>query len=141
MFRLLLDTEELSAKLAEYYAALWGPHEMRNCFHRARVFLSGVEAGGANPGTAEMVSARRALTCANANVNMPARRSSDLRTKEAREAMEEVRARIENDFYVTSFDSPYMPAEPPFPEMGASGGARKSDSNRQEPNPRARPRV
>lgn len=90
-----------------------------------------------------MVSARRALTRAKADVSAPARRSSDLRIREAEKAMIEARARIEEQFSITSFDSPYMEAEPPFPEMapGKGGGERKSDSNRQQLTPRARPRV
>ncbi len=136
-----LDTEELAAKIVEFSEALCEPHHMRERARQARVFLSGVEASGAGSRSAEMVSARRALTRANANISSPARRSSDLRIKEAREAMEEVRARIEDQFHVTSFDSPYMPAEPPFPELAAGGGERKSDSNRQEHRPKQRPRI
>ena len=89
-----------------------------------------------------MVSARRALTRAKADISSPARRSSDLRIREAEKNMIELRDRFEDRFHVTSFDSPYMPADP-FPEMGAGqgGGERKSDSNRQELRPRQRPRV
>jgi hypothetical protein len=135
------DTEELTASIVEFSAALCEPSQMRDRAHRARVFLSGLEASGAGQRSSEMVSARRALTRANANISSPARRSSDLRIREAQKAMDELRERFEDRYHVTSFDSPYMPAEPPFPELGASGGARKSDSNRQEHKPRQRPRV
>ena len=135
------EMEELGAKIEEFCEALCEPQQLRNSVHQARVFLSGLEASGSTVRSPEMVAARRALTRAKANVSSPARRSSDLRIKEARQAMEEMRARIEDQFHVTSFDSPYMPTEPPFPELAGSGGARKSDSNRQELKPRARPRV
>lgn len=90
-----------------------------------------------------MVSARRALTHAKTDVSSPARRSSDLRIREAEKAMIEARARIEEQFYVTSFDSPYLEPEPPFLEMepGKGGGERKSDSNRRQLRPSSRPRV
>ena len=135
------DMEELGAKIEEFCSALCEPQQLRDRAHHARVFLSGLEASGAGSRSAEMVSGRRALTRANANISSAARRSSDLRIKEARESMEEMRTRIEEQFYVTSFDSPYLPAEPPFPELAEGGGARKSDSNRQQLKPRARPRV
>lgn len=137
------DTEELTATIVEYSAALCEPQQMRDRAHRARVFLSGVEAGGAGPRSPEMVSARRALTRAKANISSTARRVNEMRTREALQAMMEARARIEEQFYVTSFDSPYLEPEPPFPEMepGKGGGKRKSDSNRQELTPRARPKI
>ena len=135
------DMEELGAKIGEFCSALCEPQQLRDRAHQARVFLSGLEASGANVRSPDMVAARRALTRAKAGVSSPARRSSDLRIKEAREAMEEMRAQIEERFHVTSFDSPYLPADPPFPELEEGGGARKSDSNRQEHKPRARPRV
>ena len=137
------DTEELTAKIVEYSAALCEPQKMRDRAHRARVFLSGVETEGAGPRSPEMVSARRALTRAKANISSTARRANEVRTREALQAMTEARARIEEQFYVTSFDSPYLEPEPPFPEMAPEkgGGERKSDSNRQELRPRQRPRV
>ena len=137
------DTEELTAKIVEYAAALCEPQQMRDRAHRAQVFLSGVEISGAGPRSSEMASARRALTRAKADISSTARRANEVRTREALQAMMEASARIEEQFYVTSFDSPYLPTEPPFPEMaaGKGGGERKSDSNRQEHKPRARPRV
>lgn len=137
------DTEELTAKIVEYAAALCEPQQMRDRAHRAQVFLSGVETGGASPRSPEMISARRALTRAKANISSTARRANEVRAREALQAMMEARARIEEQFHVTSFDSPCMPAEPPFPELlpGKGGGERKSDSNRQEHRLRPRPRV
>ncbi len=137
------DTEELTAKIVDYTAALCEPQQMRDRVHRARVFLSGLEASGAGPRSPEMVSARRALTRAKANISSTARRANEVRTREALESMMEARARIEEQFHVTSFDSPYLEPEPPFPELapGKGGGERKSDSNRQEHKPRARPGV
>ena len=135
------DTEEFTASIVEFSAALCEPSQMRDRAHRARVFLSGLESSGAGQRSSEMVSARKALTRANANISSPARRSSDLRIRAAQKTMDELRERFEDRYHVTSFDAPYMPAEPPFPELGASGGARKSDSNRQEHKPRQRPRI
>jgi hypothetical protein len=137
------DTEELASTIVELAAALCEPSLMRDRVHQARVFLCGLEASGAGQRSPEMVSARRALTRAKANVSSPARRSSDLRIREAEKAMIEMRDRYEDRFHVTSFDSPYRPSTPPFPEMakGQEGGERKSDSNRRELTPRPRPRV
>lgn len=88
-----------------------------------------------------MVSARRALTRAKANVSSPARRSSDLRIREAQKNMDELRERFEDRFYVSSYGSTYSSADPPFPEMTREqgGGDRKSDSNRQELRPNLKP--
>ena len=135
------DTEELTASIVEFAAALCEPSQMRDRVQRARVFLSGLEASGAGSRSAEMVSARRALTRAKANVSSPARRSSDLRIREAQKNMDELRERFEDRFYVSSYGSTYSSADPPFPEMTREqgGGDRKSDSNRQELRPNLKP--
>jgi len=137
------DTEELTAAIVEFAAALCEPAQMRDRAHKARVFLSGLEASGAGQRSAEMVSARRALTRAQANISSPARRSSDLRIREAQKNMDELRERFEDRFYVSSYGATYQSSNPPFTEVAREqgGGERKSDSNRQELKPRARPRV
>lgn len=134
------DSEALVAAIVDYAAAIRDPHEKRERVGRAQSKIVSLGIEKVDNRDPRMASARRALASANHGVSKAARIAQDRRIKQARDAMTDARETIERDFYITPFHQ--VETNPPYRDaMGPSGGERKSDSNRQEHKPRARPRV
>ena len=136
------DTEELTFKIQEYAAAIREPHEMRERVRLAMGKLAETSAATERAGGSSMASARRTLSRAAAGVSAKARRASEVRVRVAREEMVRAVQEIDRKFHISAYDPLGLDKDPFQAEKeSASGGERKSDSNRQELRPNLRPRI
>lgn len=133
------DAEVLSGAIEEYASALCQPHRDRIALHRAQWALSECEEAGPG-GAARVQVARRALAKAKERVSRAALLASERRIDEARAVMVAATEAMERDYYVTPLDR--VKTSPPESYLdGFEGSERKSDSNRVQLNPRARPQA
>ncbi len=130
------DSEALVAAIVDYAGAMVVPHRARERLGRAQAAVVSFEIEGIGQRDPKMASAKRSLTKAKDGVSRPARIVQDRRIQEARREMEEARAGIERDFYITPLDR--VQTCPPHPYAAEiAGKERKSDSNRVQLRPRS----
>ena len=134
------DSETLTAAIVEYAAAIRHPHEMRQRVGRARAKLSERETENKGPKDLRLAGAKRALWRAKIGVSKRAQVAIERRINEARAVMVAARDAMERDYYITPLHR--VETTPPHPDTSRpSGGERKSDSNRREFKPQAKPRI
>lgn len=130
------DSEALVAAIADYVDAMLVPHQMRERLGRAQGRVISLDVDGVGNRDPRMASAKRALTAAKVGVSKAAKVAQDQRINGARRVMEDARAGIERDFYITPFDR--VEICPPHPYSAELGGKeRKSDSNQVQLRPRS----